>query len=141
MNPPDKLIVVGVFYRFNDGKLEYLVEKRKDDEEHYKNQIALPGGHLKKGFEPVHTGIKREMREEIKTEDGTGIRLLNYFCLGNFYYEKDGCRALAFAIKDWIGDIHHTDEGECLYWADSKDDLSLKLGKDVITKLEEVLGR
>ncbi len=99
---------------------EFLVEKRRDDEDADPGYVEIPGGHVEKD-ETLEDALRREMKEEL------GIRVEKARLVHKgLYTATNGERGRIhyFHVEKWKGRIV-SKEAERVYWESDVSNLSI----------------
>lgn len=125
-------VVVGILC---DGS-NFLVERRRIDEEIDPGIVCLPGGHVRIG-EDREEALKRELREEL----GIEVKGTRFICR-NLYIASNGEKqdAYCYLVTAYEGTLVCNSAQE-IFWEDDVEKLSLEVDRNTIKKLKETLQR
>lgn len=106
--------VTFVFHRTTDqGDLEFLMQRRSNDREHYPGLTMIPGGKM------ISNDPEAEMYREIREELGENVIVEEWIKIGQYKFFSNGEEWLMHLIHviSWSGEIINNapDEGE-LEW-------------------------
>ena len=109
---------------------QFLVEKRRDDEDADPGYIEIPGGHVNKG-ETLDYALRREMKEELGIDVEKAVLVQK-----GLYKATNGERGRIhyFHIEKWKGKIV-SNEAERVYWDSDVSNLSIPPDRRAIRRI------
>ncbi len=117
-------------------KREFLVEKRRDDEDIDPGYVEIPGGHVNKD-ETLENALRRELKEEL----GIDVEK-SKFVQRSLYSATNGERGRIhyFHVEKWKGRIV-SKEAERVYWESEVSNLSIAPDRKAVRRILKVENR